>query len=97
PEPESYASVWFDAVERRTAVYDRALLGPGDVIEGPAVLHESASTTVIDPGWRGEILSGGELLLCRVGQASLRAPAHQSAPSGQESAHGSSEADPVLL
>ncbi|HET6879579.1 MAG TPA: hydantoinase B/oxoprolinase family protein [Pirellulales bacterium] len=97
PRPESYASVWFDAVERRTGVYARAELEPGDAIEGPAVIHESASTTLIDPGWHGEILSGGELLLGRVGQASWRAPAHQSAASGQENAHGPSEADPVLL
>ena len=30
---------------------------------GPAIVCEPTSTTVIDPGWQGEVLSGGELLL----------------------------------
>src|SRR5690606_21609959 len=32
-------------------------------IEGPAIVHEVASTTVIDPGWYGEVLSGGEIVV----------------------------------
>lgn len=54
---------WFDAAEHHTAVYDRHALLPGHRIDGPAIIHESASTTVIDPDWHGEVLSGGELLL----------------------------------
>ncbi|HQU44026.1 MAG TPA: hydantoinase/oxoprolinase family protein, partial [Pirellulales bacterium] len=80
---EATTSAWFDAVEHATAVYDRAALRPGDVLDGPAILHESSSTTVIDPGWQGEILPGGELLLTdRAGQARTQV---------------STEADPVML
>ena len=49
---------------------------PGDVLRGPAIVCEPTSTAVIDPGWQGEVLSGGELLLTAgggdiaVGQAS---------------------------
>ena len=69
-QQEGTATAWFDAVERATAVYSRAILTPGDAMDGPAVIHESSSTTVIDPGWRGEILRGGELLVSdRTGSA----------------------------
>ena len=36
---------------------------PGDQIRGPAIVGEPLTTTVIDPGWQAEVLSGGELLL----------------------------------
>jgi len=47
-------------------------LRPGDRILGPTIVNEGSSTAVIDPGWSGEILSGGELLLIadRTGNAS---------------------------
>jgi 5-oxoprolinase (ATP-hydrolysing) len=45
------------------AVYWRADLQPGMQLEGPAMVVDSMSTTVIDPGWRAEIYSGGELVL----------------------------------
>ncbi|HVU86376.1 MAG TPA: hydantoinase B/oxoprolinase family protein [Pirellulales bacterium] len=61
--PERMIQVHFAARSESTALYDRAKLQPGDVIVGPAVIHEATATTVIDPGWRGEVLSRGELLL----------------------------------
>jgi 5-oxoprolinase (ATP-hydrolysing) len=94
PQPESHAGAWFDAVEHQSAIYDRAVLLPGDTVVGPAVIHESSSTTVIDPGWRGEILSGGELLLRRVEHASSQAPVHQSASYYPAA---TADADPVML
>ena len=36
---------------------------PGDAFDGPAIVCEIASTTVIDPGWRAEVLSEGALLI----------------------------------
>ena len=83
PPCEAKGSVWFNAVEHRTAIYDRAALLPGHLIEGPAVIHESTSTTVIDPGWQGRILAGGELLLTDGGR--------------EHRAVVSTDADPVML
>ena len=45
------------------ATYHRHDLRPGDLIAGPALVMHENSTTVIDPGWEGVVLSGGELLL----------------------------------
>jgi len=60
---ERTATVCFDAQTHDTKVYDRAQLRPGDTIAGPAIVYEGMSTTLIDPGWRGAVLSRGELLL----------------------------------
>jgi N-methylhydantoinase A len=44
-------------------VYDRSLLATGAVIEGPAVIEEPDSTTVLHPGYRGEVDGFGNLLV----------------------------------
>ncbi len=67
-----------------TAIYDRSELTAGARIAGPAIVCEAASTTLIDPHWQAEVLSGGELLVCQSGEA---APASAA----------STEADPVML
>jgi N-methylhydantoinase A len=36
-------------------VYDRYLLGPGAVLDGPAVVEERESTVILGPGCRAEI------------------------------------------
>ena len=64
--PEQSVETWFDARPHTTGVFVRDALRPGDVLRGPAILCEAASTTVIDPGWEAEVLSGGELLLDRL-------------------------------
>jgi N-methylhydantoinase A len=44
-------------------IYDRYLLGNGSVIEGPAVVEEMDSTTVIHPGYRAKVDRFGNLIL----------------------------------
>jgi N-methylhydantoinase A len=48
-----------------TPVYDRARLGAGDVVAGPAILEEFSSTVPIHPGFTGEVDSYGNLLITR--------------------------------
>ncbi|MBR9971742.1 hydantoinase B/oxoprolinase family protein [Magnetospirillum sulfuroxidans] len=69
---------------RQTHVFERAHLRPGHRIDGPAIIVEATATTVIEPGWRGEIVPQGHLLLRRI------APRPQSFAAG-------TQADPVLL
>jgi 5-oxoprolinase (ATP-hydrolysing) len=69
---------------RETPVYDRADLLPGDGIEGPAIVIEPTSTTVIEPGWRGELTARNHLVLTRV------VPLERTAAVG-------TEVDPVML
>jgi len=49
----------------QTPLYHRQDLKPGHQVAGPALIIEPTSTTVIDPGWRGEIDRHGHLLLHR--------------------------------
>jgi N-methylhydantoinase A len=56
--------VWFDDwVE--TPVYDRAGLGAGDVLEGPAVVEEFSSTVPVHPGFTATVDRFGNLLIGR--------------------------------
>ena len=73
-EPQTTLSqvAYFDANPSDTRLFERTSLEPGDLVHGPAIISESISTIVIDPGWSAEVLSGGELLLNRVDNANSR-------------------------
>jgi 5-oxoprolinase (ATP-hydrolysing) len=49
-----------------TPFLDRSQVAPGQLIDGPAVLVEPNATTVIEPGWQGELTSAGDLVMRRV-------------------------------
>jgi N-methylhydantoinase A len=48
-----------------TPVYDRARLGAGDVVAGPAVLEEFGSTVPVHPGFSARVDRFGNLVLTR--------------------------------
>ncbi len=48
-----------------TPVYDRALLGAGDVVEGPAVFEEFSSTVPLHPGFTARVDTFGNLVITR--------------------------------
>ena len=51
---------------REAPIYDRAALEPGDAIDGPAIVIEPNSTTVIEPDWRATVTPRNDLILGRV-------------------------------
>lgn len=56
--------VHFAAAETaETAVYERTQLVPGAVIEGPAILEEPSSTTVVPPGHTARVSERGNVLI----------------------------------
>ncbi len=65
PAPREQARVFTGGRSHDAPVYVRADLPPAAVVEGPAIVCEPTSTTVVEPGWRSEALGGGELLLRR--------------------------------
>ena len=46
-----------------TPVFNRYALDSGFEIEGPAIVEEAESTTVVPPGWSGEVSAASELKL----------------------------------
>jgi N-methylhydantoinase A len=50
PAPKGMRPVYFDKAFRDTPVYERAALPPGFALQGPAVIEEFGSTTVVFPG-----------------------------------------------
>lgn len=83
-QSQAHTNVYFDGRSVETPIFDREQLMPGDRIQGPAIVCEKASTTVIDPHWQAEMLSGGELLL-------------EQSSDGAPTFDVSTEADPVML
>ncbi len=63
PEPSAAVEVVFNGEVRETGVFYGENLRPGDRLDGPAIVCESTSTVVIDPGFAAEITERGELLL----------------------------------
>jgi N-methylhydantoinase A len=55
--------VIFDGERVATKVYDRAKLEPGALLEGPAIVTEFDSTTVVLPGYRAEVDSNFNILI----------------------------------
>ncbi|MHB8694103.1 MAG: hydantoinase/oxoprolinase family protein [Solirubrobacteraceae bacterium] len=49
------AEVWFADGELETAVIDRRALQPGDVIEGPALIEQMDTTSVVPPGTQARV------------------------------------------
>ncbi len=63
---------------------DRNSLKPGDIIIGPAIITEATGTNILEPGWQGQLDTGGNLILER----------HQEL--ARQAAIGT-KADPIML
>jgi N-methylhydantoinase A len=68
PARKSVRPVYFDGAFRDTPVYDRAVLPAGFRLEGPAVVEEFGSTTVVFPAQQLDVDPHG-ILIVRSAQA----------------------------
>ena len=57
--------VLFASGEADAAIYDRAALAAETLVNGPAIVEQADTTTIIEPGWRGRT-RGGALILEQV-------------------------------
>jgi N-methylhydantoinase A len=64
--PRRFSPVWLEEKRTRVAVYDRAELVAGTVIQAPAIVIEYGSTTLVPPGWRAQIDRRYNLVLDRL-------------------------------
>jgi N-methylhydantoinase A len=58
-----HEQVFFDGGWMETPIYDRAKLGSGNMIAGPAVIVQDDTTTVIEPGYAGAVDRFGNILI----------------------------------
>lgn len=65
--PESTRRVYFREAGKSlvTSIYSRQLLGAGATLEGPAIVEEETSTTLVPPDYRATVDEYGNLLLRR--------------------------------
>jgi N-methylhydantoinase A len=54
-----------DAGWTEAAVLDRARLGAGETVSGPAIIEQEDSTTLLPPGWRATVIAGAALIVER--------------------------------
>ncbi|MCA9097332.1 MAG: hydantoinase B/oxoprolinase family protein, partial [Planctomycetaceae bacterium] len=83
PVAKRHSEVDFAGVSELTPIFKRAELHAGDLIEGPAIICEPTSTVVVDPGFQGQVLERGELLLTDL--------------AGEQREEGETAVDPVRL
>ena len=64
--PLSVAPVYMAGVWHDTPVLAREGLPAGHAIDGPALILDSVSTTIVEPGWRARVDPIGNLILDRI-------------------------------
>jgi N-methylhydantoinase A len=55
--------VWMDGAEHDAIIYDRSKLRQGDIIEGPAIITEMDSTTLVEKGCTARVDRVGNILI----------------------------------
>ena len=83
-KPVAMLRAHFGGEWREAPCHLRSMLAPGQLVNGPAIIADAHSTTVVEPGWRAEITPRNDLLLVRRGARAGRARA-------------GTHADPVML
>jgi N-methylhydantoinase A len=64
--------VYFENGRLPCPIYERRLLRPGCQVDGPAVLEQSASTTLLRPGQSGHVDAYGNLIILAEGEGQDR-------------------------
>ena len=72
----------------QAGLFDRETLSEATIIEGPAVIANRMSTTMVDPGWSASVLAGGQLLIEKLDSSTSPARGNRSL---------TDKADPVQL
>jgi N-methylhydantoinase A len=67
PAPRATRRIWLDGRPTRAHVFDRAALGPGARLAGPAIVEQPDTTVLVPTGHVGDVDRFGNLLLRREG------------------------------
>ncbi len=83
-EASQTRAIFVEGAWRDAGIFQRAALGPGHRIAGPALIIEANQTIVVEPGWKAEVTAMDHVLLRRAGKKVRRAAL-------------GTDADPVML
>ena len=89
--PEATIKVFLQGAERTAELFSREILNPGQVINGPAIIYEATSTTLIESDFTAHVLPAGELELIRIDDNK------EARSRGVPEVSATKKADPVLL
>jgi N-methylhydantoinase A len=64
--PISERSIRLDAKVVQATVLGRAAVAADATVQGPAILNQMDTTTLIPPGWQAHLASSGALILSRI-------------------------------
>ena len=67
PAPRATRRIWLDGRPTQAHVFDRAALGPGARLAGPAIVEQPDTTVLVPTGHVGDVDRFGNLLLRREG------------------------------
>ena len=65
PPPDGFVKSWFDAAWQRIPYYERNRLNPGASVEGPVMICEQYSTTIVNRGWHAQVDNADSIILHR--------------------------------
>lgn len=65
-DPATTARMFTQGAWAQVPLVDRAAMGAGDTLDGPAIITEPTGTNIVEPGWQATALPGGGLVLRRV-------------------------------
>ncbi|WP_454883651.1 hydantoinase B/oxoprolinase family protein [Sphingomonas oryzagri] len=71
PEARAMVDTFMAGGRRATPVFDRSELSQGWTVDGPALIVDAVSTTVVEPGWRIAVDRQGNLILTRIAPRSV--------------------------
>lgn len=66
PEPLEKLKIFMAGCFYNTPIYERNTLKPGHQLNGPAIINESISTIVIEPGWQATVTGKNYIILERI-------------------------------
>jgi N-methylhydantoinase A len=68
-KPGGWSKVYFASGPAEVPLFERASLGVGDRLVGPAIVSQLDATTLIQPGWSAEVHASGALILTAADQS----------------------------
>ncbi|MBO0811084.1 MAG: hydantoinase B/oxoprolinase family protein [Microlunatus sp.] len=90
PAPDrSAVDIWIGGSRQRAEQRDRSGLTPADRVDGPAMITEADTTTVVEPGWSASVDEHGALV--------LRRSSEPDSSDDDQQRDADQSADPVLL